>query len=93
MVFVVERYLTGLTRPAIARALERLEVATRELQADGIAIRYLGSTIVAQDEACFCQFEAPSAETVEAVNRRARFAFDRIVAAVAVAPAGREEER
>jgi Nickel responsive protein SCO4226-like len=48
--------------------------------------RYLGSTIVIGDDACYCQFEAPSPATVIDVNRRVDLPVDRIVAAVAVTP-------
>ena len=48
-------------------------------------MRWLGSTIVPQDEACFCQFEGPSEAAVAEANRRAGVAFDRIVQGVTVA--------
>jgi hypothetical protein len=47
-------------------------------------VRYLGSTIVPGDEACFCQFEGPSEAAVAEANTRAGVPFDRIVEAVAV---------
>ena len=53
-------------------------------------VRYLGSTIVLRDEACFCQFEGPSADAVAEVNRQAGLPFDRIVTAVTVHPKGAE---
>ena len=49
-------------------------------------MRYLGSTIVLGDEACFCQFEGPSEAAVAEANRRAGLSFDRIVPAVTVRP-------
>ena len=52
-------------------------------------MRYLGSTIVLEDEACFCQFEASSVAVVTEVNRRADLPFDRIVPAVLVQPTQR----
>jgi uncharacterized protein DUF4242 len=81
MVYVVERYLPGLTRAELLHGLARLE---RTPEA-----RYLGSTIVLEDEACFCQFEAPSAAAVAEANRRAGLSFDRIVPAVTVEPTER----
>ena len=36
-------------------------------------MRYHGSTIVLADEACFCEFEAPSIADVAEANRRAAF--------------------
>ena len=53
-------------------------------------VRYLGSTIVLRDEACFCRFEGPSSDAVAEVNRQAGLPFDRIVAAVTVNPKGAE---
>lgn len=88
MVYVVERYLPGVSRITLERQLERLAQVTR-----GTPVEYLGSTIVLEDEACFCQFEAPSEEAVAEVNRRAGIPFDRVVAAVAVSGATKREGR
>ncbi len=84
MVFVVERYLPGTPQDELRRSLERLHEATEELRTEGIPVWYLGSTVVPEDEACFCQFEGPSQEAIAEANRRAGTRFDRIVAAVAL---------
>jgi hypothetical protein len=83
MVYVVERYLPGLFRSDLLRGLSRLEQAA-EPEGDGPAVRYLGSTIVLGDEACFCQFEGPTEAAVAEANRKAGLPFDRIVPAVTV---------
>ena len=93
MSFIVERYLPGFNRAELLRSLQRLERVTDELKREGTPVRYLGSTIVPGDEACCCQFEAPSAADVADVNRRAGLPFDRIVAAEPVAPDGRSWPR
>ena len=80
--FIVERYLPGLDPIGFERTLERLHEVTRDTP-----VRYLGSTIVPDDEACFCQFEAPLAELVAEVNHRAGLPFDRIVVGVVVSAA------
>jgi Protein of unknown function (DUF4242) len=80
--FLVERYLPGVSEEALRRALKRLAPATR-----GTAVRYIGSTILVEDEACFCHFEAPSAAEVAEVNQRAEMPLDRIVPALQVVPA------
>jgi Protein of unknown function (DUF4242) len=85
VIYLVERYLPGMAPAELERPLERLKETTLELQRDGFEVRYLGSTIVPEDEACFCQFEAPSEELVAEANRRAGVQFDRIVSAVAIA--------
>ena len=78
MVYVVERYLPGLIRSGLLQGLSRLELESE--------VRYLGSTIVLGDEACFCQFEGPSEAAVAEANRKAGVPFDRIVPAVTVVP-------
>jgi hypothetical protein len=78
---VVERYLPGVSRGELERQLERLDQVTR-----GTQVQYLGSTIMPDDEACFCHFEGPSEEAVTEAIRRAGLSFDRIVAAVTLGP-------
>src|SRR5262245_55963806 len=89
MVYVVERYLPGLCRSDLLRGLLRLEQAGEEAER-GAEVRYLDTTIVLRDEACFCRFEGPSLDAVAEVNRQAGLPFDRIVAAVTVHPKGAE---
>jgi hypothetical protein len=91
VVYLVERYVPGISRPDLERALARLSATAHELQSEGMEIRYLGSTIVPDDETCFCQFEAASEAVVAEANRRGGVDFDRIVPAVAVSPAAQAE--
>ena len=91
MVYVVERYLPGLSRSDLLRRLSELQRSTESCATEGEAVRYLGSTIVLEDEACFCQFEGPSRSAVAEANRRAGLSFDRIVPAVTVQPKGAEQ--
>ncbi len=92
MVFVVERYLPGLVRSDILIVLERLRTLDHDA-GDSDVVRYLGSTIVLEDEACFCHFEGSSEEAVADANRRVQAPFDRIVSAVAVHPGTRKRRR
>jgi hypothetical protein len=84
MVYVVERYLPGLVHSELLRSLQQLKRAAGRTQS--ARVRYLGSTIVPEDEACFCEFDAPSMASVAELNRRAGVPFDRIVSAVLVRP-------
>src|SRR4029453_8743551 len=77
--YLVERYLPGATGEDVAAAILRVEAATHELAAEGIAVRYLGATFVPADEMCFCEFEAPSQAVVEWANERAKVPFARIL--------------
>jgi uncharacterized protein DUF4242 len=87
VVYVVERYLPGLDQRRLLRMLGKLGEVTQELRIEGTHVRYLGSTIVPDDEACFCQFEGASAAAVAEANERAGVPFARIVAAVTVSVA------
>ena len=89
MVYVVERYLPGLNRSELLRGLLRLEQGSEKTE-HRTEVRYLDSTIVLRDEACFCRFEGPSSDAVAEVNRQAGLPFDRIVPAVTVHPKGAE---
>jgi hypothetical protein len=80
MVYVVDRYLPGLSRSELLAGLARLE------RGEVSEVRYLGSTIVIRNEACFCHFEGDSEAAVAEANRRAGLSLDRIVPAVAVTP-------
>jgi hypothetical protein len=92
MVYVVERYLPGLSRTDLLPRLSGLELVIEELRGEGSVVRYLGSAIVLEDDACFCQFEGSSVADVAEANRRADLSFDRIVPAVLVQPTHRSSE-
>src|SRR5262245_16347499 len=81
MVFVVERYLPGLSHSELLRGLTRLEQATGR---EDSGVRYLGSTIVLRDEACYCRFEGRTEADIADANWKAGLPFDRIVTAVTV---------
>ncbi|SRR6266498_843455 len=90
MVYVVERYLPGLSRSELLLRLSELEQEPEGLWTQGSRVRYLGSTIVLKDEACYCQFAGPTEAAVAEANRRAGLSFDRIVPAVTVQPERRD---
>ena len=91
MVYVVERYLPGLSESDLLRRLSALEEATESRWAESTGVRYLGSTIVLKDEACYCQFDGPAQAAVAEANRRAGLSFDRIVPALTVQPERRSD--
>lgn len=86
MVYVVERYLPGIPSSELERVLDGLRATTRQMRNEGTPIRYLGSTIVPDDESCFCQFEGPSHAAVAEANRRADIAFARILPVIVLVP-------
>lgn len=83
--YLAERYLPGITREQILAAAARARDTAVRMTEEGTAVRYVGSTFIPEDEACFCLFDAASAETVKEANERAAIPFDRIIEAVRVA--------
>ena len=71
--FLVERYLPGRDRAWLKGALARLRRQRRRAV-------HLGSTYVPGDDACFCRFEARTADDVADANEIAGVPFARIVA-------------
>lgn len=74
--FVVERFLPGMTPEALAALV-------RDQQGLG-GVAYLHSTYVPADETCFCLVEAGSEQEVKEANTRARLPFERVVEAMHV---------
>ena len=72
--YLVERYLPGRDRAWIEAAVDRLQRQRR-------TAAHLGSTYVAAEDACFCRFEAETADDVRDANEIAGVPFARIVAA------------
>jgi hypothetical protein len=79
--YVVERYLPGSRPEEVGAESALLAAAAVEAAAAGEDVRYLGSMFLAEEESCFCQFEAASRDSVERVCRRAGVPFARIVEA------------
>ena len=71
--YLVERYLPGRDRAWLESALARLRRQRRRAV-------HLGSTYVPGDDACFCRFEARTADDVRDANEIAGVPFARIVA-------------
>jgi hypothetical protein len=79
--YLVERYLADFTVEDVRAAVLRLAAAADAMAAEGTPVRHVRSVVVWADEACYCELEAESPEPVAEANRRARFAYARIVAA------------
>lgn len=77
--YLVERYLPDVTDGQLDEAGERLAAAAERLAADGLEVRYVGSTFVPEEESCFCRFESADADGVERVCAEAGLSFARVV--------------
>ncbi len=76
--FMVERYLPGMTAREVDEASARLAATAEKLAAEGIGVRYAGSTYLPKEQSCFCRFEASSREVVKDICDRAQLPFARI---------------
>lgn len=77
--FLVELQLPSAGAASLAVAGERARAAVEELASEGVAVRWIRSVYVAEDDACFLVFEAPSPEAVGEASRRAALEYQRIV--------------
>jgi hypothetical protein len=76
--YLVERYLPGTTRTELSAAEGRVAEAVEAVRAGGLALVYLGSTYIPEEETSFAQFEGVL-EGVERACRLAGFGIARIV--------------
>lgn len=79
--YLVEHYWPGITRPLFEEVAARVRRSADALAAEGHPIRFLHSTLVPEDDAAFCVFEAESGSEVERAYARAGVPFERVVAA------------
>lgn len=80
--FLVETYLSRSRSAELSSIANRLRDAAHEVAADGVAIRYVRSTFVPEDETCFHLFGANSAERVTEAAARAELGDVRVVEAI-----------
>jgi len=85
--YLVERYLPGRDRAWLEAAVARLQRQRRRAA-------HLGSTYIPGDDACFCRFEAETADDVRDANEIAGVPYARIVTAeeIAIGKPGRTEK-
>jgi hypothetical protein len=77
--YLVERYLPGIDAEQLDEASRRLAAAARALAAQGVEVRYVGSTFVPEEESCFCRFEGAGPDDVRRACEEADVPFARIV--------------
>lgn len=82
--YLVEAYVPRAGAQEAAAAGRRLRDAARELASEGLAVRYVRTTFLPEDEICFHVLEAGSVEVVREVCSRAGLGSPRIAAAVEV---------
>lgn len=90
--FVVEHYWPGVTPDAFEAVVSTVRAAADHLGRDGLAVRFLHSTLVVDDEAAYCVLSAHTRHAVEAVYEAAGVGFERLLDAVEHPGRSREPE-
>jgi Nickel responsive protein SCO4226-like len=90
--YLVEVYHSKTQPDEAMVAAGRARDAAEKISSRGIAVRYVRSHFVREDETCFYLFEAPSGGAVREACRRAGIAGDRIVEAADVTPPSQHAE-
>jgi hypothetical protein len=80
--YLVEGYMPRRQARDARAAGQRACIAAAELSDEGVAVRYVRTTFLPDDETCFHVFVADSAEAVEAVALHAKLGRARVVRAV-----------
>jgi hypothetical protein len=83
--FLVEHYWPGITPDGFEAAAERVRESATALASTGRRIRFLHSTLVPDDDAAFCVFDAESPAVVEEAYARAGVPYERVLEALEVA--------
>ena len=80
--YLVECYWPGVTDAAFAGKAAQAAAVTRDLQAAGHILEFLGCVLVPTDEVAFWRFKSESRGSVEEASARAGLAYDRVVECV-----------
>ena len=80
--FLGESYPVGVGRKTLLAAARKARVVAAEMRAEGSEVRFVKSTFVPTEEALICLVDAPSAEVVTELGRRAGLPIQRVVEAV-----------
>jgi hypothetical protein len=83
-IYLVERYLPGLTDDAAIALVTGLKAATR--QTGDAPTTWLASTALLHEETTFCAFSAPSINAVRLLNELASAPYERVVDALLIRP-------
>jgi hypothetical protein len=87
--FLVEHYWPGVTPEQFRSAADRVQASARTIAGQDGDIVFLHSTLVPDDEAAFCVFEASTQDLVVEAYTRAGVRFERILDAVEIGKAYR----
>jgi hypothetical protein len=78
MLYLIERYWTGVDEDLLRSALPRLELAARDMTKEGCPVQHMGTLFMTADQVVFSVIRAASEASVRELNRRAKLPLDRI---------------
>jgi Protein of unknown function (DUF4242) len=84
--FLIESYVPHLDDRSAATITSRLRATVRQLQKEGIALRWLRSFALVGEETYLCLVAASDLEYVVQLNRRAGLECDHVVEVVPIEP-------
>lgn len=77
--FMVERYLPNPQRARLRALAQRAKAGAVLASTDSMPVEYLGTTVLLEDEMCFCYYEAASEDAVRRANHFPGLSFGRIL--------------
>src|SRR5215208_107390 len=80
--FLVECFWPGVSIADVNELDRRARQVAQRSRRRGVAVRYLGSLLMPDDEVVLFEFQAPSAEVVAQTSTQAGLPFQRVVPAV-----------
>ena len=89
--YVAECFWPGVKKNDLVRLDARVHASVERTGCGPDRVRYRGAVLLPTDEVVFCFFDGPSAEAVEAVARRAKVPFERILPSVRVPSVTRDQ--
>ena len=81
---LVEHYGPEITAERFEVAAERVRRSAEALAEAGVRVRFLHSTLVPEDEAAFCVFDAESHAAVREAYARAGVPYERVLGALEI---------
>jgi hypothetical protein len=90
--FVAEQYLPAGGAETAARDAGAARCAAEQLTREGVAVQFVQSIFIPEDETCIYLYAAESAESVRAVAGRAALSLERVAEAVRLSGAPDDPE-
>jgi hypothetical protein len=80
--FVGEQYLSGSDTAAVKRGTDAARHAAEQLGCEGVAVEFVRSIFVPEDETCLYIYQADSIETVQLAIARADLRLEHVAEAI-----------